>query len=449
MKQLEDKIKDRLEGFESRLPDGDLTEFKALLDNPADGKKQKTPLLAWLVPVAIAAGLALLIMFGHNPQPETIIEKGACTTVAENEGDSLPQRKEVSPQAQQQAYAQTSVSQSLQSSLLSRRRSTAIIAEETHVAALSEDTAQSEPIKPEKLPESDSTFTASSEMPATVLAASEVSTASDVSTATVMPTDSATMIASTDSPSGSSASNADSPSSVADDLGQSTKKKFLKWRTYLLSGAGTMALAYAILPDLQADDYDDDINSLNNRFEHMISQGMYYVCEAMPFQKPKLNTKTGDDSHNMPLRVGLSLRLPLSKRWSLTSGADYSLYSSRINYSVSGDRKQNAHYLGIPLRADFTIAHSRWVDVYVGAGASADFCVLANENGYAIEKDGASFSLNGVGGVQLNITKNIGIYLDPTFSWNIPTDNLKLKTYKSEHQFMFSLSSGVRFTLRR
>ena len=149
----------------------------------------------------------------------------------------------------------------------------------------------------------------------------------------------------------------------------------------------------------------------------------------------------------MPLRAGLSLCIPFTERWSLTTGLDYSWYASNLEYSLSGVHRQNAHYLGIPLRADFTIARNRWMDVYVGAGGSVDFCVAAFDAGQKIAKDGVKFSLIGAGGIQFNINKNLGLFLDPTFSWNIPSDNKKFDTYRSEHPFMFTVSTGLRVTI--
>ncbi|MCQ2115086.1 MAG: hypothetical protein MJZ07_02665, partial [Bacteroidales bacterium] len=88
-----------------------------------------------------------------------------------------------------------------------------------------------------------------------------------------------------------------------------------------------------------------------------------------------------------------------------------------------------------------------WMDVYVGAGGSADFCVAAFDAGQKIAKDGVGFSLIGAGGIQFNISKNLGLFLDPTFSWNIPSDNRKLDTYRSDHPFMFTVSTGLRVTV--
>lgn len=90
------------------------------------------------------------------------------------------------------------------------------------------------------------------------------------------------------------------------------------------------------------------------------------------------------------------------------------------------------------------------VSVKVGqttAGGSVDFYVAAFDAGQMIAKDGIGFSLIGAGGFQLNINKNLGLFLDPTFSWSIPSDNRKFDTYRSEHPFMFMVSTGLRATV--
>ncbi|MBP5548966.1 MAG: hypothetical protein J6X63_00615 [Bacteroidales bacterium] len=52
----------------------------------------------------------------------------------------------------------------------------------------------------------------------------------------------------------------------------------------------------------------------------------------------------------------------------------------------------------------------------------------------------------GVGGVQLNISKRIGIYMEPEFSWT-KTAGRVLDTYRSKHPFMFSATAGLRLNL--
>lgn len=67
MKYLEDKIKERLEGYESKLPEGDFAEFKDLLNESVSVGKKRTPsYLIWFAPVALVAGLAIFFVLGRD-----------------------------------------------------------------------------------------------------------------------------------------------------------------------------------------------------------------------------------------------------------------------------------------------------------------------------------------------------------------------------------------------
>ena len=50
----------------------------------------------------------------------------------------------------------------------------------------------------------------------------------------------------------------------------------------------------------------------------------------------------------------------------------------------------------------------------------------------------------GAGGIQFNITKRIGIYVEPELSWTVPSENHVLETWRSEYPFMFSVATGLR-----
>ncbi|MBR5256463.1 MAG: hypothetical protein IKV62_06780 [Bacteroidales bacterium] len=152
-------------------------------------------------------------------------------------------------------------------------------------------------------------------------------------------------------------------------------------------------------------------------------------------------------THYFPIKAGLSTRLPLTERLFLTTGLEYSLYRSKYNMSYSGEKWQRVHYLGIPVRLDWVVASHSLFDVYVGGGMQGDFCLNASLAGKDIKKDGPSLSLLGVGGIQMNATKRLGLYLEPEFSWMIPNENNTLVTYRSEHPVMFSVSAGIRINL--
>ncbi len=157
--------------------------------------------------------------------------------------------------------------------------------------------------------------------------------------------------------------------------------------------------------------------------------------------------RIGNAVHYFPLKMGLSIRFPLNDKLSFTTGLNYTWYRSSFTYSSSGEKIQNAHYLGIPVRLDWTLASNKWLDIYVGGGFEGDFCLGATLAGERIAKDAFCASLLGAGGIQFNLTKRIGVYVEPTLSCTITPENPVPETYRTKHPLMFSVSSGLRITI--
>ncbi|MBR4228630.1 MAG: hypothetical protein IKR72_05955 [Bacteroidales bacterium] len=192
---------------------------------------------------------------------------------------------------------------------------------------------------------------------------------------------------------------------------------------------------------------------------------------------------TDEDAHHFPLfKEGLSVGIPVAPRLKITTGLEYSRYISTSShlmdsFGVQGfqvERKQLAQYLGIPVRLDWSLAKNRLLDVYVGGGAAADYCIGARmiikytdpalkDNTQELRRDGFVFSLIGAGGIQFNATKRIGIYLEPELTWSKPPKkahldyygdvvimeegDYRLETYRTEHPFMFTIATGLRVNL--
>ena len=148
----------------------------------------------------------------------------------------------------------------------------------------------------------------------------------------------------------------------------------------------------------------------------------------------------------MPLVVGLSVKFPVTEKIGITTGLEYSLYSSSFSYP-SGEKTQLVHDLGIPVRLDWTFVSSRWLDAYLGAGIKGDLCVGATLDGHSIGKDGPAFRLLGAGGIQFNATRNFSLFVEPEISWTVPSERRVLSTYSSEHPWMFTVATGVRINL--
>ena len=185
---------------------------------------------------------------------------------------------------------------------------------------------------------------------------------------------------------------------------------------------------------------DTDINKVRKPYDNATS------ADPKDIAAPK-DYLTGPVKHHSPIKTGLSVRMPVSERLGITTGLEYSLYRSSFTYSLSGEKKQSAHYLGIPVRLDWTLVSRRWFDVYLGGGLAGDYCLGATFAGRKIRSDGFGLSVLGAAGGQVNLTERISIYLEPEVSWDALSERRVLETYRSENPFMFSLATGLRINL--
>ena len=320
MKQLEDRIKDRLEGYESSLPEGDLAEFKALLDASATaGKKRSHAYLAWFAPVAVAAGLALFFVFGHGPQQEMIQVVDGSSLVA----DVVETQPEVAEMMETEPVAEVAIVQ-------------------TYPSTSRKPIHHDAPVEVKEKSENRDSASGISERGESENPGSNQQADHTEQHGEQKRNDDGASLGSSSGyspfvPSGSSRK----PVSVK--VGQATAG--------VLGGTGALALA-SVLPSI--------IMTRDSEPGNM-SDGTNGSGGSWSDPNPPIDGRTRNDTHYMPLRAGLSLRIPFTEMWSLTTGLDYSWYASNLEYSLSGVHRQNAHYLGIHLRADFTIARNRWM----------------------------------------------------------------------------------------
>ncbi|MCR4569236.1 MAG: porin family protein, partial [Bacteroidales bacterium] len=161
----------------------------------------------------------------------------------------------------------------------------------------------------------------------------------------------------------------------------------------------------------------------------------------------KEDVLSGNYTHYLPVKAGISARIPLTERLSVTTGLQYALYISKFTYSLSGEKMQYAHYLGVPARLDWTFASNRWLDVYAGAGMEVEMCMGATLAEKKLIRDPLCLSLLGAAGIQLNLSKRIGLYLEPELSWSVPSANWELDNYRRTHPLVFTVATGIRINI--
>jgi len=415
MKKWEDTIKERLEGYESTLPEGSYADFQRLRADAKVSRKKVYP-LAWAAAVAVAASLAAVLFLRQSGHPEG--------------GVKLVQQPVGGVQLQQPPFeADLPLADSLAAEepvvaapLMVQAASVKPAMSATPAMPAAKPIVESEPeAEPQDEPEAAPAAAGSPETPdpeddkenpVTVLEEPFVPTGSPFLPET-----------------------------------RPARKVNLKLAVPVAGGLlGTGALAYLaanLVPMTSSvagvgESMTSNPGSANNNPDL-----------GQPVNPPVYEDRLLDTRHFFPLRLGASARIPVWKNLYVTSGLEYSLYTSRFTYSYVGEKTQVAQYLGVPLRLDWVFPLGKRFDAYAGAGMQADFCLSAKWGSEEIEGDRPVFSLGAAGGVQLNLIRNLGLFVEPQLSWRIPTGGTVLQTYRTRHPWMLSVSAGVRINLEK
>ncbi|SKC36720.1 hypothetical protein SAMN06298214_0045 [Bacteroidales bacterium WCE2004] len=396
MRRWEDIAKDKLEGYESRLPEGSLAEFRALRDGAGAVRPRPRFAAAWAL-AGVAAVLAAVLLFWRPAVPDEgirIVQQPPVAAPAAPDSSAVAE----APAAQPSLVAQAAAPQA-------PRRPAARPAVTPAPAVQPAQPAPGETEEP-----SGSCDAGDSEQDQTALNQAE---------AVVVPF---------------------VPEDIATFLQNSqTSRKTVKMSVGKAAGivGGTTLLAAAAML----------VNPSKPQKEYA-PVGYGYMDPGKGILHPVTGRGTiVSTTFLFPLKAGLSARIPVSDRLAVTTGLEYSLYKTHYRYLTGADAMQAAHYIGIPMRLDWTLASSRWLDLYLGGGFSVDACVRATLDGQPVRRDGFAFSLLGAGGIQFNLTRRLGLYVEPELSWTAPSNRRVLDTYRTATPLSFTIATGLRFTI--
>ena len=430
MRKWEDIVRDKLEEPEGELPESVFAEFRARLDAAAPAPKRVSPL--WLLAPAMAAALTAVLILQKpamserdslvaQQEPALVAE---AAVIADSDGPAQAEAPAdiaegmptaVPPVATaNQAHAAPIIAQAKSVAPRAAMQESAL----PQQAAATESSTKAETAEAEKQPEKPDSAVPEAEAATPTETAPSSGKAEAPEKAAAAPQ--AVETVSTGHPAASPFVPANRNARII--------RKILFPTAGVLTGGGLLATAVPLL------------------------FGMREAMEVSPSgdlttqQEPQKDEPTGNVHYFFPCRLGLSARFPVGERLSVTTGLDYSRYNSAIDYTLSADKIQTAHYLGIPVRLDWTFASTKRLDFYLGGGLEGDWCIKATFDGEQVQKDGFSASLLGAGGIQFKLTKNMGLYMEPEFNWTFMPENPVLNTYRSAHPVMFSVTSGLRIT---
>ncbi|MDR0894485.1 MAG: PorT family protein [Prevotellaceae bacterium] len=149
--------------------------------------------------------------------------------------------------------------------------------------------------------------------------------------------------------------------------------------------------------------------------------------------------------HKMPISFGISVRKVLGHGFSVETGLTYTLLSSELESESSDKIDQKLHYIGIPLRANWNFVSRKQWGVYVSAGGAVEKSVYGKVGTEKLNVKPLQFSLLGAIGAQYNLTRRIGVYIEPGVSYYFD-DGSAVETIRKETPLNFTLQAGFRLT---
>ena len=151
-----------------------------------------------------------------------------------------------------------------------------------------------------------------------------------------------------------------------------------------------------------------------------------------------------------PISFGLSVNIPISSGFSVSSGVVYTRLRSdftSIANSLVYERQQTLHYVGIPLTVQYNVWQWRGLNVYATAGGQADFnvkaCVTTEGTETKLEKDNLQWSVNAAAGVQYNFIPQLGIYVEPGIKHYFDNGS-HIRNFFKHRPTNFNLQIGIR-----
>lgn len=176
-------------------------------------------------------------------------------------------------------------------------------------------------------------------------------------------------------------------------------------------------------------------------------------------------TELGDSSYGLPFTAGIGVRLYFLPRLSFSTGLDYSMVSRKfdgeytkvgesglVEVQAKGSVSHKLQYLGIPLNLYFDALTTNAFSFYLYGGGEAEFCVANDyilradqEYRYSKSVDRIQWSTTVGVGVQFQLSRYLGIYLDPGLRYYFNCD--QPKNVRTEHPLMFNLNAGLRINL--
>lgn len=162
---------------------------------------------------------------------------------------------------------------------------------------------------------------------------------------------------------------------------------------------------------------------------------------------------SGSPKFFSPLSLGLQLTLPLSDRFSVSSGLTYTYLVSQYDMLVDKVRYDGAynqlHYLGIPVSFSWHFVQTPSFGFYASAGGAVEKCIAQRyvfaSNTLREKVGGLQWSARAGLGVEYWFVPRMGLYFDPSLVYYF--DNSQPLSIRTQQPLQARFEVGLRFKL--
>ncbi len=180
--------------------------------------------------------------------------------------------------------------------------------------------------------------------------------------------------------------------------------------------------------------------------------------EDTPPQLMRVKNRTEDHrnaphSNDLPVSVSVTLNKFLNKVVGIETGISYTYLHSEVE-SGSYTSECRWHYLGIPLKLTINNYTSRRVRLYATVGVQLDLPLQSTANrihpqAAPLIPDGsfhspAVWSVGGSYGINISITRHVGIFIEPTLQYHFDSD-YQVPNAWTDNKLELSIPIGLRY----
>ncbi|TDQ75421.1 outer membrane beta-barrel protein [Sphingobacterium yanglingense] len=171
---------------------------------------------------------------------------------------------------------------------------------------------------------------------------------------------------------------------------------------------------------------------------------------------------TTDIQHRSPVALGLGLQYRVNKKMSLNIGLTYAQTVSTLSSGSAANKvaqSQKLNYIGVPVQVSYKVWQKKRVSTYVTGGAAIEKSTsgritnefVLDDNVRATDQEllkasPVQFSVNAGVGIETQLTRKIGLYLEPGIRYNMD-NNSTVQTIYNQKPVNFNLNIGFRIPL--